>query len=124
MARVTADEVKAIASDDLPSDAVLSVFIDIATAMVDDRLAEKSLTDTVLKILEMYLSAHFAVLKYKYNISSKIGPSSDSFANQVDLGLNQTVYGQQAVVLDSSGTLAALNQQASKASQPFFMEVF
>jgi len=110
MARVTDSEVKAIAPDDIPAMLDTTTFIEIATLDVDELLADKGMSDARLKNVELYLSAHYAVLKTKFVKTEKAGSVSQSFQEKNDLGLSLTHYGQMTMTLDTSGTLANRNK--------------
>jgi len=104
-ARVTSSEVIAVMSD-LPSNITdLTAFINIATVVVDDQLADSGLSDNTLKNIELYLSAHFAALKYRMPINITLGEAQDDYKNMIKTGYFQTIYGQQAISLDTTGTL-------------------
>lgn len=111
MARVTSTEVKAIAADTIPDDVTdLSAFIDVANRMVDRIITDASMTETDKKDVELYLSAHFATLKYRYTVSEKAGSVAESYQHKEDKGLDLTHYGQTAMQLDFSGALAQHNE--------------
>lgn len=110
-ARVTSAEVIAITSDDIPSTVTdVDVFIGIATLDVDDFLGSTSLNAARLKNIELYLSAHYAIVKYKFTTSEKAGSVGAGNQHKEDLGWALTHYGQQAMALDSTGTLAKHNK--------------
>ena len=110
MARVTDTEVKAIASDDIPATLDTTTFIEIATLDVDELLDGKDMSATRLKHIELYLSAHYAIIKTKFVKSEKAGSVSQSFQEKNELGLSLTHYGQMAMTLDTSGTLSKRNK--------------
>lgn len=106
-ARVTSSEVIAI-MDGIPSSVTdLSAFISVANVIVDNRLGGATeLTEDELKNIELYLSAHFAGLKYRLGVMEKLGDATSDYKNEIKVGFYQTTYGQQAIALDSTGTLA------------------
>lgn len=112
--RCTSSEVLAIMSvTEVPDNADLSVFINIVSTMVDDieALNNAKMTDSRLKSLEMYLSAHFAALRYKHATETKIGDKNaqDKFGYMIGEGYKATVYGQMALKLDTTKTLESEN---------------
>ena len=115
--RVTSDEVFAIISKDagIQSTDDLTVFIGVANDIVTTDLAGNSYSDTRLTNIELYLSAHFACLKYRSPINTIIGDSEDDYKNPLKVGYYQTTYGQQAITLDTSGTLAEASKESFKA---------
>lgn len=105
-ALVTDAEVKAL----IDTDRDTTPFIDTADLIVSEQLSGKGLTDARLKQIELYLAAHFAAITEERGAlkSTKMGDSSDTYDNQAGFGLKLTRYGQQAISLDTSGTLSAL----------------
>jgi hypothetical protein len=112
-ARVTAEEVKAIIQDaatDMAGD-TLAPFIMMATKLTDRVVAAdeaEELDEEMEKEIERLLAAHFSCIKYVRNSDEKAGTVGESKMYKVDLGLNVTLYGQQAIVLDPTGVLAAI----------------
>jgi len=116
--RVTVTEVKQIIDvDSTIVDANLEVFIIAANLLTTRCSTLGGLTDaTQLKEIERWLSAHFIAIRDVRVASEKASVMSQSFQYKVDLNLNQTQYGQQALLLDTSGTLASLQSQAKGAA--------
>lgn len=107
---VTADDVRAIYSTAL-SDSQLEPFIDQSALIVSEELSGKGLSEGRLDLITKYLAAHFLVLTEENGglRRSKLGDADESYVAPQDkvFGLNSTRFGQQAVGLDTSGTLAA-----------------
>jgi len=106
MARVTGDDVQQIINttlDPLP-------FIEVASALVSDRLSSSGLSETILKEIERWLAAHFLSVRVPMKKSQSIDGTSETYhVPGVSMkGLESSLYGQQALLLDSSGTLANL----------------
>lgn len=118
-ARVTADGVKQVVETNLTDDAVLSSMIDTANLYVDTHLVPLSPghTTKVLAKIELYLAAHLVALtEEKGGITrAKMGDADESYANVYKDGFNSTRFGQTALVLDTSGTLARLSITNAKA---------
>jgi len=106
MARVTAAEVQAIMSS-YPAD--LTAFIAAANVTVTGYLTGKGLEADQLKEIERWLAAHLAELQKPVKESLEMGPMKLKYA-QGKLGLDLTRYGQQVKVLDTSGTLLAIDK--------------
>jgi hypothetical protein len=124
-ARVTATEVKEIIDTSL-SDAIVTAHIDIATLVVDrveENDAEACHTSASLAKLELLLSAHFVDFRENRISSDKIGDGAESIRNPGVLlkGLESTWYGQSALILDCTGTLA--NFGKLKASMEIVFEL-
>lgn len=117
--RVTSEEVYAIISNDagVPSGEDLTVFIGVVNDIVTTDLSGESYSEARLKNIELYLSAHFTCLKYRQSDNIIIGQSEDDYRNKLNTGYNQTTYGQQAITLDTSGTLAEASKEQSFKAQ-------
>lgn len=105
MALVTADDVKGII--EVAADVNVQPFIDDADIIVTELLGDKGLSDERLAIIEKYLAAHFAALFTERGglVKTRTGDSEDWMANNFDQGLSLTRYGQQALQMDTTGTL-------------------
>jgi len=93
--------------------------ITTANAITDNTLSGQGLTEPILEQIELYLAAHFCSLKEPQIYEEEWG-GRDSIAKEkrakclVGVGLNATWFGQQAIMLDTSGTLAEMSQQNKK----------
>ena len=113
MARVQTADVKVLIDTELND---LSVFIQSATLQVD-RIAAKGLLSTnELKEIERWLSAHFASIRDKRTVKDAVGDSSHTYEGKTGMGLNFTRYGQQALLLDTTGTLAESGKRRATIS--------
>jgi hypothetical protein len=110
MGRVTDAEVKVIASSDIPASLDTAPFIAIANLDVTELLGGAGLSVDRLKNVELYLSAHYALIKTKFVTGEAAGPVNQSFQATADLGLSLTHYGQMAMTLDTSGILSSRNK--------------
>jgi hypothetical protein len=88
-------------------------FIATAQLIVDEDLADKGLSAGRLDQVVLYLAAHFvAVTEEKGGLTSeRLGEAEDTYRapSAREKGLAATRYGQQAMLLDNSGTLASLS---------------
>ena len=107
--RVTEEEVKQI----IPTTLNTIPFIKTANQIVQDRLTDKGLSAGALKMIELWLSAHFISIRDRsYRVQSKkIGEAQETYAAATGRGLQMTPYGQQALMLDTSGTLAGMGKR-------------
>ena len=95
----------------------LSSGIDAATALTDkvsvlDAAGADVLNDALLVQIEKYLAAHFAqsfASNQQVTTESSLGASS-TFQGQTGMGLDATLFGQHAMILDVSGNLRELNE--------------
>ena len=98
------------------SDADLSVFAEDAHVVVSETIPANALSEARLTLLEKYLAAHFAAMRDKQKTSEHIGPASTSYEGQTGLYLTFTHFGQQVMVLDPTGSFAALDQGADSGT--------
>lgn len=61
-----------------------------------------------LELIETWLAAHFYAVRDPRRTQEGVGSVQEQFQSKVDLGLNVTHYGQQAMLLDTTGTLRAM----------------
>lgn len=99
----------------------LSPFVNEATMLVDD-LAARALelgigvTEGRLQAIESNLAAHFYGMSDRPYTSRSTAGGSGSFDGKTDKGLDATLYGQKAKILDPTGFLASLGQTAEGGS--------
>lgn len=109
MARTTAIQVGSIIEVDASID--LTPFISLANELVTERCADAGYSDDRLELIERWLSAHFYTNRDPRATQEKAGPVQETFQSKVDLGLFTSHYGQTAMMLDTAGGLAALNEE-------------
>lgn len=115
MVRTTTGAVQGILGSDYDSrrSPDLSPRIETAATLVDDILAKATelgipLTDTRLEVIERWLAAHLYCVTDRPYKSRSAGGSSGTFDGNTDKGLDATLYGQTAKVLDTTGVLSSL----------------
>ncbi len=115
MPNVTAQEVQGII--EVPTDLDLAPFIATASLIVTEDLANQGLSTGRLKQIELYLAAHFAAIKDEHGalMKSKTLNAEEQYGGSFTQGLNLTRYGQQAIVFDTSGVLAAMAEPNKRA---------
>jgi hypothetical protein len=106
--RTTAALVAAIIEVDPSID--LDPFIFTASELVTEVCAIAGYTVERLELIERWLSAHFYAIRDPRTTNEKAGSVGASYESKVDLNLALTRYGQQAMLLDTQGGLAALNK--------------
>jgi hypothetical protein len=105
MARVTVLEVKTILGNTSLSDDAVTAFIDMAHFIVDDKIVGSGYSEQKLKLIELNLSAHFTTAQNPQITSRKIGDVQDSYKVSDLNGLESTLYGQTALMLDNMNFL-------------------
>lgn len=107
MARVTAAEVLSIMDNDL-LEANVDPFLISANVFVTQHLGGK-LSEDVLKEVERWVAAHMvATTKDRQIKETGADNAFIKYTGYWSEGLNGTSYGQMAIALDSTGTLAIL----------------
>lgn len=117
---VTAENVQTVAG--VPASYDVSIFLSSATTLVNDALADKGLSSDALEVILLYLAAHLTSLSYERGglRRVKIGESDESYRvpGDKDIGFAATRFGQQAMMMDTTGTLAGMS--ANKGLKAFF----
>lgn len=116
MARVptTSEQVKLVINTTLED---VSFFITTAQLIVDEQLVGKGMSDKRLSQIEIYLAAHFVSAFEREPQMEKIGDSEvryDGFMVQEKMDLQQTRFGKNAIMLDTSKTLLYLGAGAER----------
>jgi hypothetical protein len=112
--RVTAAQVMEIISTS-QSTAVVNAFINSAHAVVEANLAG-DLDETLLEQIELWMAAHFLATKDQRKSAVKVGDLSVTYQGQTGMGLKATLYGQQAMSMDTTGKLASLDTKRAVIS--------
>lgn len=104
-----ADVLAILEEDHVPEGLDLDPFIQAAVMALYGRGAytkyNVSTEADQLKILETWLGAHFTCIAYALLVEERIGDqrSVERVERKIDMGLDQTPYGQMVKVLDSKG---------------------
>ena len=102
---ITDAELKAICAE-IPSDDPTSMFISAAHLIVWETYGgSNKYSPARLKLIELYLAAHFAAITNPVASFEGVGKIQQSLQYKVDLGLSYTKYGQQALLLTNGGLL-------------------
>lgn len=96
----------------------LLIFMQSANTIVDDFLSTSSLSTGSLKLIETYIAAHlYTVTEERGSLASEtIGDATEKYHNTYKAGFGSTRFGQQAIVLDTTGTLARESAKAEKTA--------
>jgi hypothetical protein len=112
---VTLDQVRAyvdLAPVSVLPDSTIQLFLDQAQLIIDEDLSSATFSSARVDAILLNLAAHFAVLSQEKGgfTQNQIGESMERYRNLSDkrYGIGSTRFGEAAIALDSSGTLAAL----------------
>ena len=109
-ARVTDEELEEII--EVESGDTLTPFITAANLLVTKLCTDSDYSDGLLAAIELWLAAHFYAIKQPRYASETAGVAV-TYQHKVDMGFKVTTYGQQALLLDTEGNLAAVDAQVS-----------
>ena len=113
--RIGPSDVQAICSVDSTVD--IQPFIVVASLFVDTHLASVGHSAAMLTEIERWLAAHFLCVQYpRFTEMGSAGERLRFEGGASGEGLKSTRYGQQALALDTSGTLAQLASGVQRAS--------
>jgi hypothetical protein len=106
-----------------PTTSDLSGYLASAQVIVTTVLSDKGLSSDILDQITIYLTAHFATIGLNKGglRSEKIGDAQDSYKvpGDFDLGFKATLFGQQALLFDTSGALAEMGASANSLPATF-----
>lgn len=122
--RTTPTNVKAIIETDDVSIPDLTPFIEAAHSIVEEVCVPLAYTEQRLELIERWLSAHFYAVRDNRVASEQAGPVRQAFQYNLGLNLAVTMYGQQAMLLDTKGGLAALNKDTEEGRRKMDVGVF
>jgi len=117
--RVTSAEVFEII-DVISTITNLTPYITAANRIVEDNLTGKGIADGTLKEVERWLSAHFTAIHDQRFTKEKVELQEVSYGGKTGMRLLSTLYGQQAMILDPTGTLEKLNNGKYAMNFQFF----
>lgn len=110
MARTDEDKIAEII--ELDDSISLTPFITIANSLVTELLEDTDHDEDRLTLIETWLAAHFYTVRDPRATSESAGGVSEGKQMYTGAYLAASEYGQTAMVLDTSGTLNKLNQDA------------
>ncbi len=106
-ARVMPEQVRDIISTTL-TDNQVNAMINTAHRIVEQHLAPKNVDADLLEQIEMWLAAHFVCIREPRKESVKADEVSVKYqVGKAGSGLESTMYGQQALALDPTNSLAS-----------------
>lgn len=114
--RTDEDLVRGVLLSNYDGSTALDPFMRAAGMIVTARCAPLAYSADELIEIETWLAAHFATLPEGQLRAEQAGQARDEIAIKIDLGLDQTTYGQTAKVLDHLGGLAGLGLQRKRVT--------
>ena len=117
--RVTVAEVKQIMDsvDSSLSDANFTIHINAANRIITKLVTASEMSTADLKECERWLSAHFVAMGADPIANMERAATVEQrLDHKLDLGLNNTRYGQMAMMIDTSNALSSSNKGRKKAS--------
>lgn len=115
--RTTQDLVLDIIEVDLVTWPDLTSFMKAANHLINRIVDLTKYTADELQLIETWLAAHFAAIADMRRAMEKAGDVSESFQHKLDLRLDVTMYGQQAMILETEGALAAWNEESKNGAK-------
>jgi hypothetical protein len=95
------------------------LFLEMGNTLTDAKLGSSGLSNGILKMIELNLAAHFAVLSIEKGgiTRQKAGESEEGYRQDFSSrpNLSMTRFGQQAVMLDTTGVLNSMNAPGGSA---------
>jgi hypothetical protein len=92
------------------TDPVLQMFLDTAIELVEERFAKAQIGDDRKEKITLFIAAHLAHSAAPRVESERVGDYSYSVQGKTGMDLSATYYGQNALLLDTSGTLKKLGK--------------
>lgn len=117
--RTTPELVQAILLDQYDGESDLAEFIATASPLVDyieGKDSDGLLSDNLPELIERWLAAHAYAHADQLLSTKQTGRARGEFQGKTDMMFKSTQYGQMALTLDVTGTLAALQKQAEKGA--------
>ena len=110
-ARITDAEVKEILDTDISD---TTPFITAANLIVTNTLGSESMSTSLLKEIERWLTAHLASMRDQRIKSERFGDAEATYQGITGMGLDFSSYGQQVKLLDTSGKLALIGYRPAE----------
>jgi len=85
-------------------------------ALIEQYLLDIGISDSLLSEIGIWLTCHFATIKNRRAGEIQIEDIKEKYYSVIGKGLEQTEYGQQAILLDPSGILKKLSGKRTQMS--------
>ena len=109
--RVTGTEVKTIITT-VKTDSEVENYIPSANVLVTEVLSGSGFSDDRKALIEKWLAAHFVAIDDASTriMEEKAGDATNKYEGRTGMRLNYTRWGQQVLILDTSGSFADLGK--------------
>lgn len=97
-------------------ESIMEPFIETANQMVTDICGASEYTEAKFELIERWLAAHLYGCFDTQLLSETAGPVTAAYLWKTGYNLNQTRHGQQAMLIDTDGSLATWNQQTIRGT--------
>jgi len=115
VSNITPDEIKAIFPTTL-DETSLTAFIETGTILFNEIFADVDYSDDRSRAIALFLISHLASVASPRVESERMTDYSYKVMGKTGEGLRSTFYGQNALLLDTNGTLESLGKQRAKMS--------
>lgn len=115
MPRTTDTDVRTVI--ELDAAFVTTAHILTANELVTEYCVAAGYSDTRLELIERWLAAHFCAIQQQISASEGAGSVTQSFQYRLGLNLAVTMWGQQALILDTAGGLAGASKAAEEGKR-------
>lgn len=102
---------------DLDAAFVTTIHISTANELVTEVCVPSGYTDARLQLIETWLAAHFCAIMQQISAAEAAGSVNQSFQYRLGLNLSVTMWGQQALALDTGLGLAGLSKAAEEGKR-------
>jgi hypothetical protein len=91
-------------------------FADTAKQLIDQHLLGEGIADSLLSEIGCWLAAHFYTASRRRPGEIEIGDVREKYYSKIGQGLEQTEFGQQAMILDPTAKLSKMNEKRTLIS--------
>lgn len=95
----------------------IDAFILPANELVTEACSGEGFSDARLELIERWLTAHFYAMREQLSEAEGAGSVRATYQGKTGMVLAATTYGQQAMMLDTSGSLAKLSRQVEEGKK-------
>lgn len=108
---ITDVDVEAIVEVDEDVTTTLAPFIAAAKVLLDAATVNSDYTEATYDLIHTWLSAHFYCIRDNRRSSETADKVREEYQYKLGIGLDCTMYGQTAIMMDTEGGLAKINKE-------------